>query len=385
MRALQISKYYPPIMGGIESVTWELAEGLNRSGVCCDVLCSNQRLFTQRDRAASGYEIVRAGSLGTLMSTSVAPTMAGQLRRMARRADLLHVHMPDPMAAAALWLTRPRLPLIVHWHSDVVRQRIALKAYEPLQRWLLQRADAIIATSEAYAEASDVLRAWRTKVAVIPIGISDNRGHGCSSKAAAIGQRFRRRKLVFALGRMTYYKGFEVLIDAAAALPDDCAVLIGGDGELLERYRTLVRRRGLSGKVHLPGHIADDDLPSYFEACDVFCMPSTVRAEAYGVAMLEAMVMGKPIVAADIAGSGVPWVNQPGVTGLNVPVGQPVALADALRSLLADDSMLARFGAAARRRYLDEFTAERMTARTIELYRRVMPVAQSRAAPTEVF
>ena len=375
MRVLQISKFYPPIMGGIESVAWELAEGLNRSGVQCDVLCSNQRPFTQSDRAELGYEIVRAGSLGTVLSTSMAPGMAGHLRRMARRADLLHVHMPDPMAAAALWLSRPTLPLVVHWHSDVVRQRIALKAYEPLQSWLLRRAQAIVATSEAYAEASYVLQAWRGKVAVIPIGISDNRGHGCSNKAVAIRQRFRRRKLVFSLGRMTYYKGFEVLIDAAASLPDDCAVLIGGDGELLDHYRTMVTRRGLAGKVHLPGHIADADLPSHFEACDVFCMPSTVRAEAYGVAMLEAMVMGKPVVACDIDGSGVPWVNVHGETGFNVPVSQPKALADALRRVLEDEPLRKRLGAAARQRYLDDFGAALMAQRTVDLYRRVLGTA----------
>ena len=372
MRVLQISKFYPPIMGGIESVAWELAEGLNRSGVHCDVLCSNQRPFTERNRAEPGYEIVRAGSLGMVQSTSIAPGMAGHLRRMARRADLLHVHMPDPMAAAALWLSRPKLPLVVHWHSDVVRQRIALKAYEPLQHWLLQRAATIVATSEAYAAASDVLKAWSSKVAVIPIGISDNRGHGCSNKAVAIRQQFRRRKLVFSLGRMTYYKGFEVLIDAAASLPDDCVVLIGGDGELLDHYRTMVTRRGLAGKVQLPGHIADVDLPSHFEACDVFCMPSTVRAEAYGVAMLEAMVMGKPVVACDIDGSGVPWVNVNGQTGFNVPVGQPAALADALRRVLEDEPLRLRLGALARRRYLDEFSAKLMTQRTADLYQRVV-------------
>ena len=67
------------------------------------------------------------------------------------------------------------------------------------------------------------------------------------------------------------------------------------------------------------GHINDHELASHFEACDIFCMSSTVRAEAYGVAMLEAMMMGKPAVASDIAGSGVPWVNRHGETGLNVP------------------------------------------------------------------
>jgi glycosyltransferase involved in cell wall biosynthesis len=373
MRVLQISKFYPPVMGGIESVAWELTEGLNRSGVQADVLCSNQRPGTVRERVAGGYEVVRVGSWGMVLSTSIAPAMVWQLVRLAARHEVLHIHMPDPMAALALWAARPLAKVVVHWHSDVIRQRLALRAYAPLQNWLLRRADAIIATSAPYAAASAVLQPWRDKVCIIPIGISDNRSQACSQKAAALRQRFRGRNIVFALGRMTYYKGFDVLIDAAAMLPDDCVVVIGGDGELLEVYRTMVARRGLAGKVQLLGHINDDELASHFEACDVFCMSSTVRAEAYGVAMLEAMAMGKAIVATDIAGSGVPWVNEHGHTGLNVPAGHSAALAAALRQLLDDAPLRARLGAAARRRYEQDFDALHMTQRTLDLYRRLLP------------
>jgi rhamnosyl/mannosyltransferase len=373
MKVLQVSKFYPPVMGGIEAVAWELAEGLNRAGVTTDVLCSDQRRWGRRGREAAGYEVCRAGRWGMLLSTSIAPAMAWHLARMARDAQIVHVHMPDPMAAAAVWAARPRARLVLHWHSDVIRQRRALKLYEPLQQWLLARADAIIATSPPYAASSAPLRAWRDKVSVVPIGISDNHSTACSIKAAAIRRLHHGRRIVFALGRMTYYKGFDVLVDAAAALSDDCAVLVGGDGELLEHYRSTVARRGLAGRVHFLGHINDDDLASHFEACDIFCMSSTLRAEAYGVAMLEAMVMGKPIVATDIEGSGVPWVNQHGRTGLNVPAGDSAALAAALHELLADDTRRAALGAAARARYESEFGAQRMTERTLALYRRLLP------------
>lgn len=369
MRVLQISKFYPPVMGGIESVAWELTEGLNRAGVATTVLCSSHRWRSVHQVAKGGYAVVRAGTLGSWLSTSIAPPMLHLLRRMAAAADVVHLHMPDPMAAAAFWSVRPRAALVVHWHSDVIRQRRALRAYEPLQRWLLQRADAIVATSEPYADASGPLAPWRDKVHVIPIGISDDRSSACSVKAQALRERHGGRRIVFALGRMTYYKGFDVLIEAASTLSDDCVVLIGGDGELLPSLRARVAERGLSDKVHLLGHVKDADLASHFEACDIFCMPSTVRAEAYGVAMLEAMLMSKPIVATDIAGSGVPWVNIHGQTGLNVPVRKPEALTAALHELLADNAMRARLGAAARQRYEQEFRAELMTQRMVDLYR----------------
>jgi rhamnosyl/mannosyltransferase len=164
-----------------------------------------------------------------------------------------------------------------------------------------------------------------------------------------------------------------VLIEAARSLPEDCAVLIGGDGELLDHYRKTLEQKGLADKVKLLGHLVDGELASHFEACDVFCMPSTLRAEAYGVAMVEAMAMGKPVVTSDIAGSGVPWVNQHELTGLNVPVRDSGALADALNRLLCDAELRHRLGEAARGRYLREFSARRMTQRTLELYRRLLP------------
>lgn len=375
MKVLQVSKYFPPVLGGIETVARELAEGLNLAGVTTAVLCSHQHWRGVEDRADSGYPVVRSGRWGVLLSTAIAPGMPWTLARLCADADLVHLHMPDPMAAAAFRLVDPRVRLVVHWHSDVIRQRRALRLYEPLQRWLLRRADAVIATSPPYAEASPALRDWRGKLTVIPIGISDNRGLASSTGAAALRQRFGGRRIVFALGRMTYYKGFDVLIDAAAALPDDCVVAIGGDGELLAPFRERLAARGLAGKVALLGQLADAELPTWFEACDVFCMPSTVRAEAYGVAIVEAMMMGKPTVATDIAGSGVPWVNQHARTGLNVPAGNVSALAAALNRLLADADARRTMGAAARERYETTFRAGRMVDLTRELYGRLLPAA----------
>jgi len=369
VKVLQISKFYPPVRGGIESATRELTEGLVRNGVPTDVLCAGRSWTTERSRLPTGCEVVRVAKWGSLLSTSMAPALIRHLKRMAPGSDVLHAHMPDPMSALALWITRPNARIVLHWHSDVIRQRHAMRLYRPLQTWLLRRADAIIATSQAYLEASEPLRPWKHKVRIIPIGVADRHAGTDNATIATIRQRFAGKRIVFALGRMAHYKGFDLLVDAASLLPPDITVLIGGTGDLQGHLAEKVAQLGLEGKVQLLGNIADPELPSYFAACDVFCLPSTGRAEAFGIAMVEAMMMGKPVVAADIPGSGVPWINVDGVTGLNVPVRQPPALAGALLLLLSNPALLQRMGLAARQRYLDEFTAERMTQRTIDLYR----------------
>jgi glycosyltransferase involved in cell wall biosynthesis len=373
MKVLQISKFYPPVMGGIESVAFELTEGMNRLGHRADVLCAHTGRSTRIDTGALGYTITRAGSFGMLLSTSLAPAMAWRARRICDGYDVIHVQMPDPMAALALWFARPpRAKIVLHWQSDVVNQRRALKLYEPLQRWLLGRADAIIATTPPYAASSPWLKKWQHKIEIIPNGISDVPPDDMTTRVERLRQQHCGKLLVFSLGRMTYYKGFDVLIDAAAALPDDCMVLVGGGGELLETYRAQVAARGLSGKIAFLGRISDQDTLTHYVAADVFCLASTVRAEAFGVVLLEAMAMSKPLVTTDIPGSGVPWINVAGVTGLTVPVGDAASLAAALELLLRNKDLAQRMGAAARQRFLEHFTAQRMVARTIDLYQRLL-------------
>jgi rhamnosyl/mannosyltransferase len=279
--------------------------------------------------------------------------------------------MPDPLAALAVWLARPRGKVVLHWHSDVVRQRIARHLYRPLERWLLRHADAVIATSQAYADSSPALQAQRGKVSVIPIGAHAPEAVD-PERVAALRQRYGDRRLVFALGRMTYYKGWDVLIEAARQLPEDVLVVVGGGGPELPRYRALAAGAGMADRVRFVGPLTAASVEAHFALATVFCMPSTVRAEAFGVAALEAMARGLAVVSSRIAGSGLGWLQQDGVTGLQVPPGDPLALAAALQRLLDDAALRQRFGAAGRARWAELFTAETMADQTVALYRRLL-------------
>lgn len=371
MKVLQLTKFYPPVRGGIESVSYELVTGLNALGIPTDVLCANTEIRTLRETGPAGEIIVRAASFGRLLSTSMAPALVGELRKLHSRYDVIHVQFPDPMANLALRLVTPRAKIVLHWQSDVINQKRVLKLYEPLQRWMLERADAIVTSSEAYAHASTWLAPYASKVLAIPLGIQDP-PRAPETELQALRTRHAGRRLVFALGRMTYYKGFNVLLDAVQHLDSDTLVLVGGGGELLEPYRDEVKRRRLGDRIEFLGPLEQEQTLALFNGCDVFCLPSIVRAEAFGVVLLEAMAASRPVVTTDIPGSGVPWVNAHEVTGVNVPVSDPVALAAALRRLLADGALRERMGRASRERYLKLFTAERMVAATAELYQRLL-------------
>lgn len=366
MRILLVSKFFPPVHGGIEAMAFELAEGLHKRNHTVDVLCANSGFKTVHDFGFGGYSVVRTSSLGRVLSTSISPAMAMTMLARRRQYDLIHVELPDPMACFAVWASRPEGKLVLRWHSDVVAQVRAMKLYAPLQHWMLSRADAITATSEPYARASRWLTPFRDKVHVIPLGIRDVPTG--SDAAVEIRRRYAGKRIVFSLGRMTYYKGFDTLIRAAAHLPLNHVVLIGGAGELLQQHQETVRQLGLEDRITLLGRLTDAEVVAHLHACDVFCLPSNARSEAFGVVLLEAMAAGKPVVTTDIEGSGVPWVCQHGVTGLVVPVNDPPALATAIAKITADDTVGAFYASRARHRYLSLFTAERMVQSTADLF-----------------
>jgi len=370
LRCLQLAKFYPPVNGGIETTVRDIAEGLTRQYWSVEILCSHTERNTVHESAA--IPVTRVASWGLVASTSLSPSLISRLFSRQSEQDVIHVHLPNPMANLALFLTRPRAKVVVHWHSDIVKQKRLLKLYAPLQSWLLKRADAIIATSPPYAESSPWLQHYMSKVRFVPSCIRDPRDsvnlQECQQRAAAIRAAYKGKKIVFALGRMIYYKGFDVLLRAARHLDNNTVVLIGGKGELLDTLKADATALGVSDKVHFLGRVTDDDLPGYYEAADVFCLPSLMRSEAFGLVMVEAMSYGKPVVATRIPGSGVTWVNMQDETGLNAEPGDDADLARALRTLLEDSVRAQALGDAGRRRFEENFTIDKMIDAILAVY-----------------
>jgi rhamnosyl/mannosyltransferase len=270
---------------------------------------------------------------------------------MAPDYDILHLHCPNPMAALALRLVNPRARIVLHWHSDIIRQERLNVAYRMLiGNWLAGRADAVIGATPAHVEASEYACAFAGKSHVIPFCLDPAPFSPERVDRAALARlktRHPGRKAVFALGRLISYKGFDVLIDAAALLTDDCVVLIGGVGPLEHELRTRIMAKGLAGRVELLGGIPQPELSAHYQFSRVFCLPSVTRAEMYGMVQLEAFACGRPVVSTRIPGSGVACVNEHGVTGLTVAPGDPAELARAIAQIGGDDALHARMSAAA--------------------------------------
>jgi rhamnosyl/mannosyltransferase len=275
------------------------------------------------------------------------------------------------MAAIAVFIARPKCKIVLHWHSDIIRQKLLYFLYKPLENWILKRADVIIGTSQNYTVGSKPLSKYLNKTFVIPLGISTERFVIDTTITSEIRKKYENKKIVFSLGRLVYYKGFDCLIESAKHLDDDVVVLIGGEGELAQALLKQIRKQGLSNKVHLLGRISDDKVAAYYQSCDVFCLPSTKRSEAFGVVQLEAMFFSKPIVATNIPDSGVSWVNQNNVTGFNVPTDDPVALARTITRILSDKRLAKDLSKNSKMRFDGYFTRTIMVSSIIELYHKL--------------
>ena len=322
-----------------------------------------------------GIRVERLSMPASLLSAPICPGMIERLRKT--KSDLVHVHLPNPWAAMAYLSSSCKQPLVVTYHSDIVRQSVTEPAFRPILLRFLQRASAIICSSRALIDHSPILRRFRDRCVVVPFGIADHAlDPPLPSEVQAIRSRYHR-PIILAVGRLVYYKGFEYLIRAMAQI--DASLILIGKGPLHESLNALASSLGVSAKVTFLEHV--EDVHPYHHATDLFVLPSVARSEAFGIVQLEAMAAGKPVINTQLE-SGVPFVSQHGITGLTVPPADENALAVAINRLLDDSDLRLRYGTAAKLRVVQEFSASKMISRTVKLYETIieaphMPIAES--------
>lgn len=370
MKILQLGKFYPPAVGGIERVLYELTEGLNRAGMKCDVLCSNNKNIYEYNEI-NGYSVYRTKSYGKYFSTSITPQIIYKLNEIQKNYDIIDIHLPDPMANLAVFLTRPEAKIILHWHSDIVKQKKLLRLYKPFMTRFLGKADKIIVATPQHIESSIFLKNFKNKCKVIPFGVDVNRFELNSTKRQKV-EIIRNRygsKIILFVGRLIYYKGIEYLIRAMKDV--DAKLLVVGEGVLEDSLRKLIIELDIEDKVVFIGKVEEEEVPIYFHACDIFVLPSIANSEAFGFVQLEAMACRKPVINTDLP-TGVPYVSLNGETGITVPPEDSVALAKAMSRLLSDADLKEKYGDSAIKRVKKCFTIDKMVERVYQVYKEVL-------------
>jgi glycosyltransferase involved in cell wall biosynthesis len=291
------------------------------------------------------------------------PALLVALRRELRRLrpDVVHTHLVHADVYGAL---AARGPLVSTKHND---DRFRLGPFRHVERALARRASRVIAITEALARFNvERVGLPSAKIEVVRYGLDEPPAAWAENPPLLLPERAR---VLLAICRLAPQKGVDVAVRALAEVRrehGDAVLVVLGEGPEREALERLALDLGLGDAVFLPGRAGD--VAAWLARAELVVHP--VRWEGFGLALLEAMLAERPVVASAV--SSVPEIVADGETGLLVPPDDPVALAEAISRLLSDRESTARYGSAGRDRAQREFSVERMARRTLGVYERVL-------------
>ena len=330
MRILLISASYAPVLGGLQTVVRELAIRLQGLGHDVRIVTARYPRSLPKREVMDGIQIDRVLFLSPgidqlktgrfdlfLASLWIGPATRLRLFQLAKefQPDVINVHFPLAANRFVLWLrTRIRFPLVVSLHGNEIMTWYGAnlrpfngvthveRGFHQSDRGrslsqMLKTADRVTACSAwLLAKAAGLEKSVTGKGLAIHNGVDPAR---FSDKTCA----GRERPYIFAFGRLTVLKGFDLLVSAFAQIAvefPETDLVIGGDGEDREALRGLIEQTGLRLRVLLAGRLEPPDVVKYLNGCNFLVVPS--RCKPFGIVAIEGLAAGKEVLAADTGG-----------------------------------------------------------------------------------
>ncbi len=359
--------FLPDSFAGVSRVIYDISKGCLPLGIESTVISLSSDVKEVQETEFDGIRVVRCPTYLEVASSPFSIPAFSVFNREAQKADLINIHYPWPFADLVYYIFGHGKPLIITYHSDIVRQRITKKLYFPLMRQIFGKAEKIFVTSNNLLQSSDTLNKWKNKTQIIELGINEEDVPSVEADSISAYQEKYGRFFCF-IGAFRYYKGLEYLIRAAPDVP--VPILLIGDGEEKPRLMALAEEVGARNVVFL-GALDDLQKTEVLNASYAFVLPSHLRSEAFGLVLVEAAMASKPMISCEL-GTGTSFINLDGETGIVVKAADPEALSQAMMLLLKDTALHHKFSIAARERYLKFFTGVRMSAKYAAEYRKIL-------------
>ena len=376
-KILHVGKFYKPIRGGIETVTSDLCESFVQVGTEVTVVTFGKSVKRVIREDLNGVQVLRCPTLRTLLSQPISITYLFWVFIEMRKNDIIHFHYPNIIGMLPLMFLSRKQKLLVHWHSDVVSTTPVVTFFvRILEILLLKKADKVVATSEEYANSSKSLQKFAAKTVVVPIGISENisptQENVETDGSRQISDFLSDHIGILFVGRLVPYKGVPLLLKLLSELDERFRVLIIGDGPDRNQILRQISALEINDRCMLLGEVSEVDLSVAYKLSDIFCLPSTSRAEAFGVVLLEAMQNGLVLIVNKIIGSGANWVNNNGVSGLNLPLANAKLSAQQILGLVENTEKFNLIKDQARTRYTSLFTRDKMVEQFVDIYNELL-------------
>lgn len=381
MKILHVGKYYPPFMGGMETVLENLATGLAEAGHEVSVIVAGETASEQRETITSSggsVRLTRLASLGVVNSQPLTMGLVSALRREIQefRPDLVHLHLPNPLLGLA-WMILQNLPgqsglppFVIWYHADITRQKLGSVLVAPVVRWCLNEARGVCVSSPQLLEQSQALSTCRDRVRTIPFGIA---ARPWTEVVSTLDGPF------LFIGRLVSYKGLEILLNAVAQT-DGVSLVLVGDGPLRESLKSRCQDLGLGHRVTLTGPLPRQELLDIMSSARGLVLPSLDSSETFGLVQLEAMAAGLPVVASDLD-TGVGEVGVPDQTCLLVKPGDSEALGQALELLQTDPARCRKMGEMGRTHFAAHYSRHKMVETVVGWYEEILSTGGQQQFP----
>lgn len=363
---VQVSKYYYPFCGGIEAVAKQIADTMKKNEYNVEVFACSQDINSSED-FVDDIPIKRCGVLTEFKANPISINLIWRLSRV--KADVLHYQHPFVFAAIAHFIARPKYKkLTLTYCSDVVKQKYIMKVFNPIFERFLKEADKIHILAPNMIESSKTLAKFKEKCVTVPYSIDISKYQKINNeKVKQIKERFPNKKILLFVGRLIYYKGISILIDAMKNVNEDTVLIIIGIGKLEEELKKQVNDLNLYNRIFFEGQVSDEDLLSYYHACDIFVFPSIAKSEAYGISQLEAMSCGKPVINTWLH-TGVNFISINEVTGITIQPLNVEELTNAINLLIFNDDLRLKYGVNARKRIEEVFNLEKVENNYLDFF-----------------
>lgn len=370
MKVLQFYRtYFPETQGGLEEAIRQICHSTSQLGV-------EQRILTMahvpkvETLELPEATVIRVPLQAEPAACSMGAAMFKVYREQAEWADVIQAHHPWPFADLVHLLSGVNKPLVLTYHSDIVRQKTIERLYSPLRTLFYRKVSRFVATSPNYAKSSPVLQSLTKGPDVIPLGLSEECYPPATEQALRLVRETYGQNFFLFIGVLRYYKGLHNLVKAAAI--NGLPVVIAGDGPERERLKAMAEELGATN-IQFAGYVSDDIKQALFQCSRAVVFPSSERSEAFGVTLLEGQLNSKPLISCEI-GTGTSYVNLNGETGIVVPPNNPAALANAMSELDTHPAQANAMGEAAKRRMDALFSGQEVGRAYLELYRQLLNV-----------
>lgn len=373
MKITQVTPYFYPHVGGVESHVLSLSRELAKMGHEVRIVTSLVK-NSQPHENFDSLEIFRVKPLLNAYGTPVMPKLSKVLSKM--DCDVLHTHTPPPFTSyyAAKTSKKKGVPLVLTYHCDLEIPGIFgnfivgiyRRIFEP---YTLKQTDNIIVHTKTYGSTSRTI--WRYDPMVIPSAVNASLFNP-NIKGGRIREVYNLSNfnVVLYVGRLRHHKGLEYLIESAKHTAENVKYLIVGGGDFGVHLKNLAKKIGVSNKIIFAGEVPNEKLPEYYAACDVFLLPSVSRLEAFGLVILEAMASGKAVIVSDIP--GVREVIENNVEGLLAEPLNSKDIAEKINFLLADKELRERMGKNGRKKVEENYQISTIARQVENVYRDVL-------------